>query len=144
MVEEGPYRELRRRANARPCVFEKCLLAGHAHCPAARRLLLAERETVACGDASSRSACADFLDALRGPARFALGLRRPDAPLPHGKALKLQAGGLRGLARALGEEGAGDVRALLAAARARWGEWSRLPMTEIVPAVAAFSARRRR
>jgi hypothetical protein len=81
---------------------------------------------------------------VRSAAGPQLGGATPAGALPHGVAMKLQVGGLQGLAEALGEAGTDDVTALVAAAVSREGGLDALPLDAIVEAVAAFEPRRRR
>lgn len=143
MVSETDFQAARQRATPQACVFEKALLARCADCPAAERHLLAEREAVNCADAGARLSCAELKQSLRIHLAFVLKLSSPDEPLPHAKLLRLQCGGLQGLAHALGEVGIADVRGLLARALAQVGEVEDLPFAAIVPHVAAYAVRQR-
>ncbi len=152
-MEEDEYRQMYRAAIPRRCVFEKAVLAGRCACSRARRRNLAEREAVACESARGRAQCEAWLTQLRARAQFALRLRDGDGPLPHARAIKLQAGGLLGLAGLMAGAGekpwlregrVADVRGLLDAACERFGGLEGLPFEEIVRAVARFSGRRRR
>lgn len=148
MVDEQAFRQTLAELDKAECPFAKALLAGRAACSRARRYYLADREGVECVDAGARACCNDYLARLRGAAGPALGLADRGGPLPHGLALKLQVGGLDGLAAVLARDGAsadtGDVAALLAAAVARHGRLADLPLDEVVAAVVAFTPRRRR
>jgi hypothetical protein len=140
MVSETDFQVVRQRATPQLCVFEKALLARCVDCPAAERHLLAEREAVNCADAGARLSCAELKQSLRIHLAFVLKLSSPDEPLPHAKSLRLQCGGLQGLAHALtGTSGVDDVRALLA----RAGEVDDLPYAAVVPHVAAYAVRQR-
>lgn len=151
-MDEDEYRRIYRVAIPRRCVFEKAVLARHCDCSRARRRNLAEREAVACESARGRAQCEAWLAQLRARATFALQVREGDDALPHAKAIKLQAGGLQGLAGRVAEADerpwldAGkvvDVVALLDAADKQFGGLEGLPFEEIVRAVARFSGRRR-
>ena len=146
-MDEARYREAYRDINRWPCPFEPAILTRRCGCRRHRRLLLAEREAVACDGPDPRARCAAFLAELRERGRFALGLTRIDGPLPHGKEIKVQAGGLLGLQVELGGEAAGqvaDVDALLEAALARWGALDRLPFEALARHVLRFRPRNRR
>lgn len=100
---------------------------------------LAEREAVACTDPAGHAACRRFLDELRVRSAFALR-RPPDAgTLPHAVAMRLQCGGLAGLARWTAR--AGDVRALLADALSRDPDIDAWPWPAIVADVSAWRRR---
>jgi hypothetical protein len=145
-MDEDRYRTQFRQVNTLPCAFTKAILAGHSRCGKARRLLLAEREAVACTVPSAQALCAEVLASLRDKARFALRLPEVDGPLPHGKELKVECGGLAGLAQAYGEHregpGVADIHALVRRAVAEAGGVDGLPYPEMVKAIAHTSARR--
>lgn len=147
MVDEDRYREAYRELNARPCVFERALLTGRCGCRCHRRLLLAEREAAACEVPAAQARCAALLEVLRDKARFALGLTGVAGPLPFGKEIKVQAGGLLGLQAArYPDRAAGrveDVDALLEEALARYGGLDRLPIEAMVRHIVHYRPRRR-
>jgi len=69
----------------------------------------------------------------------------PGTPLPHAKEMKAMCGGLSGLQQEVEPaDEVADVHALVAAALAKFGSLEALPYSRIMPAVAAFEARRRR
>ena len=98
---EDAYRDARKSLNPTPCAFEKAILAGCANCELADKHLLAERETINCHEADAQLACSELRNALRIHSVFTLKLIRPEAPVPHGKEIKVQCGGLKGLQSAL-------------------------------------------
>ena len=141
-MDEHAYRVARDSINPMPCAFEKALLAGCAACCQAERHLLAERETVNCQDFRAQHDCNELRLASREHFAFVLKLVHPDQPAPHGKELKAQCGGLRGLAHAIdGSDAVADVQALVSAAL-RLG-LTELPYAQIVPFVAEFNIRKR-
>ena len=147
-MDEGEYKATFREVNERPCPFTKALLSRCCACSRARKLLLAEREAIACLSPAAHSRCTTLHDLLREKALFALRLTQSDGgQLPHAKEMKVQCGGLLGLDEALhggsGEAPLADVNALVEEALARHGEFAALPYGEIVKAVTAFQLRRR-
>ena len=149
-MDETEYRQTYRAINDLPCVFQKAILTRTCACSRAHRFCLAEREGVACTSPAARDRCADFLHRLRENARFAMGVVAVGGAMAHGKEMKLQCGGLRGLQHAIsGVEGGGiegnveDVSGLLDQGLARHGEMADLPYAEIVQGVAEFKNRRR-
>lgn len=144
-MDESAFHDARRAAVRHPCAFEKALLAGHCRCPRAKRHAIAEREAVSCTSQPAAARCARFHEALLQNAGFALGLKPGGAPLPHAKHMKLQCGGLDGLHAVLMREGEiADAGDLVEAAGVLYGGLEALPYSEIMRAVAAFQARRRR
>jgi hypothetical protein len=145
-MDHDSFRDARRVLNPRPCPFERAILARCCGCSAATWLSISERETIACSDADARQACETLRGVLRQGSLFALRIA-PGAPLPHAKEMKAMCGGLLGLQRVTaGETGdrseVADVRALVRAAGERFG--GALPLSAIMPSVAAFELRRRR
>ena len=142
-MDESAYRAMHGAINHAPCVFEKALLTRGASCALARRQALAEREMVACTMPVAHTNCGTFAELMRERSTFALRLPPPGVRLPHAVGMKLQCGGLAGLAAALGGNET-DVHRLLVAARERWGSLLDLPWSDIVRAAVAWQDRRRR
>lgn len=125
------------------CAFARALLARQADCGLAERHALGEREAIGCRSPVARTNCATLLGMLRERAAFTLKQGHGDAPLAHALALRLQCGGLAGLAQAAGAEAGHDVHALVAAVHARYGDFAELPWPAVVAAVAAWQGRAR-
>ncbi|MCP5141815.1 MAG: hypothetical protein H6980_05630 [Gammaproteobacteria bacterium] len=144
-MDETEYRQTYREINDLPCVFQKAILTRTCACSRAHRFCLAEREGVACTSPAAHDRCEVFLRLLRENARFAIGVTAVAGAMAHGKEMKLQCGGLRGLQRAmLGRDGdVGDVNDLLERGLAVHGELAALPFGEVVQGVAEFKNRRR-
>lgn len=141
---EDAYRDARVSINPNPCAFEKAILARCVACELAEKHLLAERETVNCREAGAQKACAELRKALRTHSAFSLKLTSLNGPVPHGKEIKAQCGGLKGLQNALtGSEDVSDTRRLLLDALEKYGDLEALPYSVIVQTVANFSIRRR-
>lgn len=125
-----------------PCAFAKALLARCADCPLARRIAIAESESVTCACAEAAARCVALRDRLRAVTAFAL--RAPEGvALAHAAQLRLQCGGLAGLAAAIGGS-SGDVAALAAKALGTEGAEKPFPADAIVRAVQGWSVRRSR
>lgn len=142
---EDAYKQARKAYIEYSCPFERALLSRCVACSRSRKLNLAEREAIACGDSGVRTYCLAFYQALHENAQFALKIS-PDAPWPFGKEIRAQCGGVRGLAVALGEGGdeATDVAASVIAARTRYGDHAAYPYSEIMRAVVHYEPRKRR
>lgn len=143
MMDEAAFRAARDAVGARACVFEKALLAQCAGCAHAARHALAEREAIGCRTAVAHANCATLMGMLRERSAFALRLGPAGGPLPHAATMRLQCGGLTGLAAAVGAEAASDVHGLVAAAQARYGSLSDLPWPGLVATIAGWQGRRR-
>lgn len=139
------------RATELPCIFARALLAAAVSCALARRGSIGERETVGCRAPQAHARCAELAGLMRARARFALRLPAADQPLRHAQAMRLECGGLRGLAQALqtapavaGDGPRPDVHALLDLAQQRHGSLDDLAWEQIVGAMRAWAPRRRR
>lgn len=148
-MDSEAFRQTYREISERHCVFEKGILTNQCGCSEAEKFCIAEREGVRCRDGEAQAACVAFLDTLRQQARFALKTTDRDAMLPHAKAIRLQIGGLRGVASELhpgspATEHVPDVRGLLRAAAAHFGGLDLWPFARIMQQIAAYQGRRRR
>jgi hypothetical protein len=141
---EDAYRDARKSVNPTPCAFEKGVLARCIACSKAEKHLLAERETVNCGDAAAQARCMELKTLLRSHSAFALKIPHIGLQLPHAKELKIQCGGLKGLQTAIsGTENVEDALALIESALSTYGALDDFPYSEIVQGVVHFEARRR-
>lgn len=142
---EDAYRLARKAYIAHSCPFERALLSRCVTCARSRRLNLAEREAIACGDPAVREHCMAFYQALHENAQFALKIN-PDAPWPFGKEIRAQCGGVRGLAEALDQTGdeATDIAVTVLQGRAQYGDHTEFPYSEIMRAVVHYEPRKRR
>jgi hypothetical protein len=142
---EDAYRLARKAYIEHSCPFERALLSRCVACSRSRRLNLAEREAIACGDPSVRGHCMAFYQALHENAQFALKIN-PDSPWPFGKEIRAQCGGVRGLAEAMdgGGDESTDVAATVLRGRERLGGCDAFPYSEIMRAVVHYEPRRRR
>lgn len=142
---EDAYKLARKAYIEYSCPFERALLSRCVACGRSRKLNLAEREAIACGDAAVREHCLTFYRALHDNAQFALKIN-PDAPWPFGKEIRAQCGGVRGLADALGSvsDETTDIATLMLQAQAQFGASSAFPYSEIMRAVVHYEPRKRR
>lgn len=149
MVEEDEYRSTYRAVNQRRCVFEKAILNRHCSCSFATRFFLADREGISCEAEAAHTRCSRLLSMLRDKSRFALKLRSTEEELPHTKEIKVQAGGLLGLQKAVYPESVHgkqveDIAGLIANALKTFTSLERIPYSEITQSVAAFAGRKKR
>ncbi|MDD5329018.1 MAG: hypothetical protein PHX38_03375 [Sulfuricella sp.] len=147
-MDEQAYKETYRAVGALACPFEKALLICRCECREARRVNIAERVAVNCGDAAAQADCVLLHGLLLHSAAFALKLTHAEAVLPHAKHVKVQCGGLLGLQHAVRPEApeaepVADICGLVREAEALFGNLQALPYSEIVRGIAGFQARKR-
>jgi hypothetical protein len=147
-MDQDAFRRTYRDVNERYCAYEKSVLTNECQCSQAERFCIAEREGVRCAGDDAQAQCLEVLALLREAARFALKAASEDGVLPHGKAMKVQVGGLRGIRAALEPDapvGApiDDVHGLLCRAREAYGGLAALPYSAIMREVAAYQVKKR-
>lgn len=111
-MNEDQYRKTYQAVNHQRCALEKLVLLHYGHCQYAEKLLLAEREAMACHSESAQKQCLILLDELRKNARFSLQRTQMDGPLPHAQEIKIQAGGIFGLQQALKQKDTANIEHL--------------------------------
>ncbi|SCZ51759.1 hypothetical protein [Thiohalomonas denitrificans] len=146
-MDEHEFKKVHDEVNDRPCVFAKAVLRGCAACSRSEKVLIAEREAIACQSPGGHQRCSDLVAHLRENALFALHLRQLDGPLPHGKEMKVECGGLLGLnsvAEGADAEHVEDIDALVGESLTRWHGFEQLPYSRISQWVVKYQSRRRR
>ena len=147
-MDQDAFRRTYREVNEIYCAFEKSVLTNECRCSQAERFCIAEREGVHCRSETGQARCLKWLELLRAQARFALRTEEERRLLPHGKAIRLQVGGMRGLRTLLEEQAQhpatiDDIDALLARAEQRYRGLEAVPFSEIMREVAAYQVRKR-
>lgn len=145
-MNEKEYRSAYQDINPIRCVFEKAINSRVCNCSKSTRFNLADREGVSCNEHAAQALCKQTLRALRGNARFALRQKSIQGQLPHNAEIKIQNGGVQGIAKVLGCEQTGvqDIYALIAHAVQQYRSIDRLPYSEIMQQVAAYQSRQKR
>ena len=130
---------------AQPCAFAKAVLARQGGCRLVTMALVGEAERPQCASPVANTNCRTLHALLRERATFALRLPAPGAALPYATELRLQCGGLRGLAVALGEPDAppGDIHALVTRARDAFEGLLGIPFATVVASVVRWEGRPR-
>ena len=145
-MDQDAFRKTYREVNEVFCAFEKSVLTSECQCSQAERFCIAEREGVHCRSEERQGRCLKWLELLREQARFALRTEEQRNLLPHGKAIRLQVGGIRGLIKVLSaaeQTTTEDVDQLLAEAENRFDALENAPFSEIMRDVAAYQVRKR-
>ncbi|MEN8212766.1 MAG: hypothetical protein ABFR19_00260 [Pseudomonadota bacterium] len=147
-MDQDAFRETYHEVNERFCAFEKAVLTLQCQCSEAEKFCIAEREGVHCNSDAGQRQCLQLLEVLRSQARFALRATSSEQKklLPHGKAIRIQVGGLRGLHVALNPDHPipariENVNALVSRAVERFGSLERLPFSLIMQQVSAYQPR---
>jgi len=127
------------------CAFAKAVLARQGGCALVTMALVGEAERPVCASPVANTNCRTLQALLRERATFALRLPPPATPLAHAVEIRLQCGGLRGLAAALGEPDAApaDIHALVTRARDAFGGLLGIPFGQVVAAVVRWEGRAR-
>ena len=147
MVDEQQYRQTYQDVNPIPCPFERSILTPHCACEKSQRILIAGRESGSCTAADMQKNCQSYLRYVRSKALFTLKEIRSNEPLPYGKEMKIQCGGLLGLQSIMGrgdEQTIENVYQLMSSALGQYAYFEELPMEPILKAINQFQIRRRR
>jgi len=146
-MEEDEYKSTYSELAAVRCVFEKALTNHQAKCALSRHFCLADREGYSCDDAASSLKCSELLEKLRKKSIFVLKLRDVDGPLPHNMEIRVQVGGVRGLAKLINTDivdKVDNIHRVLDQVINKFGSLDSLPYSEIVQSIEQFQGRRRR
>ena len=147
-MDEEEYKTVSNQTVPVACVFEKSILAIKCSCVYSKKKNIAERQVVMCTAVDRQQRCNSWLQLLRKKSQFSL--RIPDVdelatPLPHAKEMKVQVGGIYGLATHYGitskDEGLLDVSELLEKCVVEEGGFAELPFDEIVKEITHFRLR---
>jgi hypothetical protein len=147
-MDQDAFRRTYREMNERYCVYEKSLLSRHCNCSQAKKVCIAEREGVHCISDEANAQCNELLKNVRQQARFALKSNNDNEVLPHGKAMRLQVGGLRGLFSVLFPDQTTpdiieDIFQLISQAKNKFNTLDNLPFQTLIQHVSAYQGRRR-
>jgi len=146
-MDEHEFKATLETVNQHNCVFAKTILSRQGQCEHAEKFLIAEREGINCCSGAGEQRCQAWITFLQKNCFFALKLDHLDAPLPHGKAIKLQIGGLSGLQTTLHDTPlvgpVSNINQLISQAHAAFEPIDSTPLTHILPAIAAFKTKKR-
>ena len=152
-MEEDEYKSTYKEIASLPCVFAKALTNHQARCSLSRHFCLEDREGYGCKNEKNAANCGEVLQKLREKSIFVLKLQAVTGPLPHNKEIRVQAGGLQGLAKWLQTSNdatpvkamaVDDISRILQLAIKKSGNIDALPFSEIIQSVLQFQGRRRR
>ncbi|MBD3609096.1 MAG: hypothetical protein HUJ30_00950 [Gammaproteobacteria bacterium] len=148
-MDENHYRSTYQTINETRCWFEKAINSRHCQCARMERFNLADREGVRCTSKESQIRCHRLLELIREKAIFALQLTKVDGPLPHGKEVKVQLGGMLALQKRLSPELADadrvtDIHQTIDNAISQFGSLEQLPYVEMMQTIVNIQGRSRR
>ncbi len=151
-MEEDEYKSTYNELASVPCVFEKALTNNQAKCLLSRHFCLADREGYSCEDAESSSKCCELLEKLRKKSAFVLKNHNNGDPLPHNMEIRVQVGGISGLAKLIVSDdvesdtdiAVGNISNVIDRVIKKYGSLDDLPYSEIIQSVVQFQGRRRR
>jgi hypothetical protein len=134
------------------CPFAAPITAGRAACCNAQEVVRRGGSEYDCRSEADHAACIGLFDRLKAAALPAFGVEDDLLSMPHSTLVKIQSGGLLGLARLLGdqaaegaEEGAeiADISVLVGLARARYGDLGLVPCAELTGDILGYRLERR-
>jgi hypothetical protein len=147
-MDQDAFRETYHEVNERFCAFEKAILTQQCQCSEAHIFCIAEREGVHCNSDAGQQQCLQLLEVLRTRARFALRATSEERKnlLPHGKAIRIQVGGLRGLSAALNPgqplpSRIEDVVDLINRSIKHFGRLDKLPFSLLMQQISAYHSK---
>lgn len=146
-MEEDEYKSTYSELASVRCVFEKALTNHQAKCDLSRHFCLADREGYSCEDAEASLKCSKLLEKLREKSIFVLKFRDIDGPLPHNMEIRVQVGGVRGLAKLINVDivdKVDNIHWVLDEVINKFGSLDSLPYSEIIQSIEQFQGRRRR
>lgn len=146
-MEEDEYKSTYSELASTRCVFEKALTNHQAKCDLSRHFCLADREGYSCEDAGASLKCSKLLEKLREKSIFVLKLHDIDGPLPHNMEIRVQVGGVRGLAKLINVDiidKVDNIHRVLDEVINKFGSLDSLPYSEIIQSIEQFQGRRRR
>ncbi len=127
------------------CWFEKALISGPGECAQAKRLEIGERLVCVCCSAAAAQLCDRYLSLLRENARFVFRQAEArDSILSNYQEIRLQCGGLQGLAAMIyGEQAATrfDINSLLKTVENEAQGIENTRLDRIIPHIAAYNPR---
>lgn len=148
-MDEDEYRNTYSNVISLKCVYEKAINSRQTTCNYANKIRLADREAVSCQTKEACIRCTSFLEILRAKALFALKLQEHSGPLPHAKEIKVQMGGIIGLALENGIEvikgqKIENIHGLLDASLSKHTTLENLPYENLMRSIVNYDGRPKR
>ena len=145
-MDEQEYKSTYHSVNPTRCVFEKAINSRVCNCSKSVRFNLADREGVSCNSNTAQERCQELLRTLRENSRFVLQLSTPDDKLSHNADIKIQNGGMKGVAKLVqaSEVDEQDIFTLINSAVDEYQSIDALPYQTIIREISSYQVRRRR
>lgn len=148
-MDEKEYRAIYQAVNEQRCPFEKTLLNRAHQCERMVKHNIGDREAAGCDRRESRLLCSELLHLLREKARFSLQSTENIQRLGHSQEIRIQAGGLTGLAELTGTETSArgqitNIDQLVEELTRQYDRFEEIPFSRVMPAIARFEGRRRK
>lgn len=143
-MDEKEYRSAYKNINPIRCVFEKAINSRICNCSKSTRFNLADREGVSCNNNTAQQRCTELLRALRNNARFVLQQKSIDGQLPHNAEIKIQNGGIIGIAKLFDDTNEDDVFLTISSAIAKYKSIDSFPFNEIIKEISNYKTRKKR
>ncbi len=126
------------------CVFRDTQITEQFGCRHGQAVTRRGGPDVVCRSPSARARCSELYQRIKAVGLAALGVVDDPLQMPHSALLKIQFGGLLGIAELLdvGQDEIGDIDALLDEAAGRYGSVSAIPVDQLAGRIAAFRVRR--
>lgn len=145
-MDEREYKSTYHRVNPTRCVFEKAINSRVCNCSKSVRFNLADREGVSCNSNTAQERCQELLQTLRENSRFVLQLSSTEEKLSHNADIKIQNGGMKGVAKLVraSEVNEQDIFMLINSAVDEYQSIDALPYQTIIREISSYQVRRRR
>ncbi len=145
-MDEIEYHSTYKDINPTRCVFEKAINSRVCNCTQSERFNLADREGVSCTSKAAQQFCTSILMSLRENARFVIQQKSIDGQLPHNAEIKIQNGGVKGLAKILQQDGLSEqnIHGVFHLALDKFKSIDNFPYSEIMKEISAYQIRRAR
>jgi hypothetical protein len=147
-MEEQEFKNTLKKINDLKCQHSKVIFSRKGECQFAHKFLIAEREGINCESIEGEKLCGQWVNHLKDKCLFALKITDKTEELPHGKAIKLQVGGLIGMAQELNpgspeQPPFKNINKLLVDALKKFGEFEAIPLNNVITSISAYKARQR-
>lgn len=128
------------------CPFAKALLNSHSRCQFAESFHIAERHGIQCKQHVAHARCTSLATQLHEQSRFALGVTQLPRQMTSNMELRIQCGGINGIASCIDEpkpDSPLEIYSLITAAVEQFGNIEALPYSRIAQAISQWKPKRR-